>query len=268
MSRSIARMSFLGLVLALAGLAAASPLGAADRLMADVSEYLVRIDQSFAGKKIHIFGVFDPSTADRNDDGFLVKPPPPTDIVVILKGPPEVVTVRQKERVAGVWVNRHMAAFEDVPSFLSLASNRSLDLVAGPGVLARNGLSFEAAGRIARPAEAPEEKMFREALVRLKQDEGLFVAQAEPVRLRDGRLFHATLDLPSQAPVGRYSAAVFALQNGQVVTAQTIPIVVQKSGIEDALHKFAHGAPLLYGLFAVGAAMGFGLAAASVFNRP
>lgn len=244
----------------------AMPARGADILVADFSEHIIKIDQSFAGRRIHAFGLVSPEQP-RSQDGFVLAPPSPIDVVIRLTGPGSPVTVRRKEPIAGVWVNTRAATFTDVPGFQAILSNRPLAEIAAADVLERNALTEASAGALASGADEDTVGPFRDALVRLKRQEGLFVTLPGAITLRGGRLFHAAIDLPAQVPVGPYYALVLAFRDGEIVAAQTIPLVVQKAGLETYIYNFAHDFPLLYGIFAVLAAFGVGFAAASVFRR-
>src|SRR5690606_31280956 len=80
-------------------------LGAADEpeLVPDVSQRTVEIQYSFTGANLLLFG------AIVYPDGR--RPKKPADIVVILKGPDQSIIMREKEKVAGIWVNADRARF-------------------------------------------------------------------------------------------------------------------------------------------------------------
>src|SRR3546814_12618964 len=74
-------------------------LGAAAKpmLVPDVSQRSVEIYYSFSGAELLLFG------AIIYPDG---RPPKePADIVVILKGPSQSITMREKQKIAGMWIN-------------------------------------------------------------------------------------------------------------------------------------------------------------------
>jgi len=48
------------------------------------------------------------------------------DVIIVLRGPGRDMKVRKKEQVFGAWVNRSYVAFDNVPAFYALASNRPL----------------------------------------------------------------------------------------------------------------------------------------------
>ena len=48
------------------------------------------------------------------------------DIAVVLKGPTQSILVREKQKVAGMWVNADSARFRSAPSFYAIATSRPL----------------------------------------------------------------------------------------------------------------------------------------------
>src|SRR5690606_29357989 len=104
----------------LLALAAPLLLGAAQpRLVPDVSNRNVEIRYSFAGEQLLLFG------AIIYPDG---RPPEgATDIAVVLKGPVEPIVVREKRKVAGIWMNVGRVRFRSAPAFYAVASSRPLD---------------------------------------------------------------------------------------------------------------------------------------------
>ncbi len=281
--KRIARLCF-GLVLCGLGLLLARPDPArAESLVADLSEYLISISSNFSGARIHAFGVVS-RDAPQGEDSLLVERPEDPDIVLVLTGPPRTVTVRQKDQVAGIWVNRDSIRFTDVPAYAYVASNRPLDEIANGRVLVRNNIGLEnirmtteearrirvpqtpTAGEIRGPAST-RIATFKEALIRQKRAQGLYEENAAGVSIRAGRLFRAQIDLPAQVPVGNYTAKVYLLRNGAVVGAQTIPLYVEKGGLEHSIYEFSRDWPFAYGVAAVAIAALAGFGASSLFRR-
>ena len=88
------------------------------RLVPDVSQRHVEIRYSFSGAELLLFG------AIVYPDG---RPPEPgTDVAVVLKGPLERIVVREKQKVAGIWVNVGRVRFRSAPAFYAVASSRPL----------------------------------------------------------------------------------------------------------------------------------------------
>ena len=85
------------------------------QLVPDVSQREVQIQYSFTGADLLLFG------AIVYPGG--VRPDKPADIVVVLKGPEQSIQMREKQKVAGIWVNADSARFESAPSFYAMASS-------------------------------------------------------------------------------------------------------------------------------------------------
>ena len=68
-------------------------------LVPDVSQRNIEIAYSFTGAELLLFG------AILYPGGRVPGAEQPTDIVVVVKGPTQSVLVREKEKVAGIWVN-------------------------------------------------------------------------------------------------------------------------------------------------------------------
>jgi hypothetical protein len=66
---------------------------------------------------------------------------------------------------------------------------------------------------------------------------------------------------------GVYNAEIYSFNEGQLIGMQSIPINVEKVGVEATIYNFAHEHPALYGLFAVLMALGMGWVAGSLFNK-
>lgn len=238
---------------------------------ATLTETDVRVTSGFRGAKISVYGaVFDP--AGR-----------PSDVVVVVKGPVQPVRIARKIRVGGVWLNSRPVVFEGAPGFYRAASTRPLQDIARFGQLRKLGLGLDHLA-IAAPAERRVETRYgvkdmvvsalgddyyawRGAVVRLKQTAGLYSADADGVTFVDKGLFHARVDLPAEAPIGQYTARVILFQDGKPVSDRTLPLKVEKVGLERALYLLAHTHPWLYGLSSALLALGAGWAASRAFRR-
>ncbi len=231
----------------------------------------VRVTSSFRGARIVLYGaVFDPTAQ-------------PSDVVVIVRGPDAPLRMARKTRVAGVWVNSRPVVFEGAPGFYMAASTRPLSEIASFGTLRRLGAGVDHLA-INAPLEERTETRYgvrdvvvsrlgqdyldwRRAVVRLKEQSGLYAADEQGVTFVDRGLFKAEIDLPTAAPIGVYTAEIFLFQNGQPVSRRMRGLTVEKAGIERALYLFAHNRPWSYGLVSVAIALAAGWAASVVFRR-
>ena len=87
-------------------------------LVPEVSQHQIRVRQGFTGTDLLLFGaVLDPSGTWIGREH---------DIVVVLKGPTLPVQMREKQKIAGIWINADSTDFRSVPSFYALASSRPI----------------------------------------------------------------------------------------------------------------------------------------------
>lgn len=238
---------------------------------AALTETEVRVTSGFRGARIIVFGaVFDPT--DR-----------PSDVVVLVRGPDQPIRLARKTRVAGMWLNSRPVVFEGAPGFYMAASTRPLTDIARFGTLRRLGAGLDHLA-IAAPAEQRIETRYgvrdmvvsrlgadyldwRRAVVRLKQNAGLYAADSTKVRFVDNGLFRAEIALPTEAPIGTYQARIILFQDGQPVSMRERTLKVEKVGFERALYLFAHQRPWLYGLVSAAIALAVGWAASRAFRR-
>lgn len=254
---------FSAVFIGAAAAAAPAPARAAQeaRLSADLSDYAIQISSSFTGTSLILFGSIDgvePSPVNRNE----------WDVVVVVRGPDVPVTVRRKERLAGVWVNRSAVTFLNVPSYYFVASSRPLETITSEWALRRNGVGVANLNLLPRSRSSPEKlEEFREAVVRMQRVEGLIDEAPYGVTFRSDTLFRTEIDFPAKVPVGQYRVEVHLLKNGLFVDAQSLPLDVNKTGLERRIYELAHDTPLLYGILAVAIALGAGYLASLPFRR-
>jgi uncharacterized protein (TIGR02186 family) len=80
-------------------------------------------------------------------------------------------------------------------------------------------------------------------------------------------LYRALITIPSQVPVGTYTAETFLIDDGKVIAAATRDIHISKSGFERSVALAARQHGLFYGLASVILSLGLGWAAAVAFRR-
>ena len=248
----------LATALALASLA----LTGADSptLVPDVSSRQIQIRYTFAGAQLLLFGaIVYPS-------GRVPKNPP--DVVVVVKGPAEPIIVREKQRIAGIWMNADSSRFRSAPSFYAVASSSPISKLVDERTAAIYELGVHnlqlSPGTTALPDRA---RRFEAGLLDLRQRQGLYSESDHGVEITDGVLYRATINIPSQVPVGTYTAETFLVANGRVLAAATRDIDIGKSGFERFVALAARRHSALYGLFAVFLSLALGWSAAAIFRR-
>ena len=212
-------------------------------ILADISSHRVEIHSAFTGTQLLVFGA-------RNDTG---------DIVVVVRGPEANATVRKKERVAGIWINRQQETIEAIPQFYRIASSKALDQV-------RQFRLFEALA-ILPPLQEQESEDFHQALKAMLSEENLYSKQLGSIEFMGPTLFKAVFDFPDNMPRGNYTAEAYLFNDGALMGMHAIPVEVYKIGSDALMHETAHQYSLLYGLFAVLMALTVGSASSWLFKR-
>jgi|APSaa5957512535_1039671.scaffolds.fasta_scaffold03644_4 uncharacterized protein (TIGR02186 family) len=226
--------------------------GLAQAVVADLSDHLIAVTTGFAGAKLLLFGAIEGAAAD---------------VVVVVRGPGEQIVVRRKERLGGIWINRHELVFGGVPAYYHLASSQPLENIASDRILARHDIGLDHI-RLQNPDGANGNLSdFRDALIRNKQRLGLYPETYGQITLLGNRLFRSDIYFPSNVPTGTYNVTVYLMRNSKVISAQTTPLVVSKIGFGAQTFAFAHSHSALYGIVALALALFAGWFAGAVFKR-
>jgi uncharacterized protein (TIGR02186 family) len=238
----------------------------AETVEADVSTRSVSITSGYTGTEIIIFGTVENSRQPSPEAGTY-------DVVVVVEGTPAPVVVRKKARVGGLWANASAIRFASFPSYYAIASTRPIDELAEASVLNKNEIGFghvrmmPSGSARNMPSDADEIARFRDAVIRLKQRDRLYVTADYGVTFIGRSLFRSTLTLPPNVPVGPLTARVYLLKDGKMLSTYTSKVTMERAGLERFLHDAAYERPLLYALAAIALASLAGLAAAFAFRR-
>lgn len=243
----------------------ANPLLPSERVQADISTRTVGITSSFTGTEIIVFGAISNARDISSGDTEY-------NVVVIVEGVGSSLVARQKSNVGGIWVNTNALHFRLVPSYYAIASTRPLDEITESIILDQHGIGFGHISMQVREdaenaAKADEIARYKEAVIRLKQKQRLYVQDEFGVVFVGTSLFRATIDLPANVPVGPLSARVHLFRDGILLDTFSSQVQLEREGIGRYLYNFAIGYPLLYGIAAVFVAGGAGWAASAFFSR-
>jgi uncharacterized protein (TIGR02186 family) len=229
-------------------------------LVPDVSARTIEIRYSFTGAQLLLFGaILYPGGR---------APSRTPDVAVVVKGPVQPILVREKQKVAGIWMNADSHRFRSAPGYYAIASSRPIrelvdERTAAIYELGLNDLQLSPGGG----ALPEKERRFEAGLLDLRKREGLYAENPQGVEISEGVLYRARISIPSQVPVGTYTAETFLIDNGKVVAAATRDIEIGKSGFERFVAESARRHGFLYGLASVLLSLGLGWAAAWAFAR-
>ena len=241
--------------------AAPLALGAAKpRLVPDVSQSEIQIQYSFTGAELLLFGAIlypggrTPSQAP--------------DVAVVLKGPLERIVLREKQKVAGIWMNVERVRFRSAPAFYAVASSRPLarlvdERAASIYELGLDNLQLSPGGGVA----ADVQRRFERGFIELRRRHQLYAEYPRGVEISEGVLYRARIFIPARVPVGAYTAETFLIQDGRVIAGAVREIRIEKLGFERFVADAAEQWSLAYGIVAVALSLLLGWAASALFQR-
>lgn len=252
-------MAASGAALRLVCLAALFALAATHRaharsepLLIDLSTHVIKIDSSFTGTSILLFGATDV----------------PGDVIIVVRGPTAPMVVRRERRSLGIWVNRDAVAFRDVPLYYAVASSRPLFDVLDESLLRKYEIGVDHVPLNTAWSRTTENIAdFRAALRRERQRDRLYTREVGHVVFIDANLFRAELSFPARVSTGAYAAEAYLVQKGQVVSRKSVVLNVKKTGLSADLSDFARRNEAIYGLIAIVAALVAGWIGSLAFRK-
>ena len=255
--RAPACLTRLGL-LALFGLAGAA--ARAEQIVATLSHDHVFITSNFAGTDLALFGSIerDAATVARVGD---------YAVVVTVRGPRGSVTVREKLARGPFWLNLDQRKYIVTPAFIEILSNKPLDQIASPEQRQKALIGVDPLVPSQGASDKPDDPRFREALIRLRREQGLFREDAKAVTLLKADLFKAQIRIPGTAPLGAYDVDVAVFSDGLSLAKTSLKFTVNKRGAEQRIAAYARESALAYGLAVVALALMAGWLASVIFRR-
>jgi uncharacterized protein (TIGR02186 family) len=230
------------------------------RLVPDVSQNRIEIRYSFTGAELLLFGaILYPGGRAPAEDA---------EIAVVVKGPVQPLVVREKQKVAGIWMNVEAARFRSAPSFYAVASSKPLSRLVDERTAAIYELGLQNLQLSPGSGATPEvQRRFEAGLIDLLQRQQLYFEDSKGVEITEGVLYRARITIPAQVPVGDYTAETFLIQDGRVIAGAVRDIHIEKLGFERFVADAAERWSFAYGLVAVALSLLLGWGAATLFRR-
>lgn len=246
---------FILLIGALFALSANKPT-----LVPDVSQDKVSIRGDFNGAQLLLFGAITYPPGTRNRDK--------ADIVVVLKGPTQSIVVREKQQIAGIWINAASSEFRSAPGYYAVASSRPVqeivdDKTADIYELGLDHLQLSPAGAI----NSGEINRFVDGLVDLNTRGRLYKNLPNSVEIEGDVLYKARINIPASVPIGEYTAETFLIIDGRVEAAEIKEITIEKTGFGRFITNLSQEYGFFYGLLAVLISVLLGWAAGYAFRK-
>jgi uncharacterized protein (TIGR02186 family) len=229
-------------------------------LVPDVSHREVEIRYSFSGAELLLFGAIVYPGGRAPTEG--------ADIAVVLKGPMERIVVREKQQVAGIWMNVGRARFRSAPSYYAVASSRPLrqiidERTAAIYELGLQNLQLSPGGG----TTTEEQRRFEQGLIDLRRRNQLYIEDPRAVEITAGALYRVRINIPARVPVGTYTAETFLIRNGRVIAGAVREIRIEKFGFERFVAQAAERHAFAYGIVAVAVSLLLGWGANLAFSR-
>lgn len=234
----------------------------AETLVTSLSSHRVAITSNYTGTSIVVFGAIEPDAQTVPRSGSY-------DIVLTVRGPRQMTVVREKQRAGIFWINNETQKFPAAPMYLGVLSSRPLEEIGSDALRKRQKIGLAAI------VDAPdftlsregEDVPFRQALVRLKKEDDLYIELHRGVSFLTPTIFRAAVPLPAISPLGNYDIEIALFADGVVLTKQFSNFELVKTGFEQDVAAMAHERPLFYGLAVAAIALLFGGLANILFRR-
>jgi len=230
------------------------------RLVPDVSQDRIEIAYSFTGAELLLFG------AILYPGGRV--PTERVDVAVVVKGPMQPLVVREKQKVAGVWMNVESTRFRSAPAFYAVASSRPIGELIEERTAAIYELGLQNLSLSPGGGKSPDvQRRFESGLIDLMRRQQLFIEDPDGVSITGGVLYRGRITIPARVPVGDYTAETFLIRDGRVIAGAVRDIRVEKHGFERFVAEAADDWSIAYGIAAVTLSLLLGWGASAVFRR-
>ncbi|MHA6263428.1 TIGR02186 family protein [Arenibacterium sp. CAU 1754] len=230
-----------------------------EEVVLGLSRDKVAITTSFDGSEILIFG------AVKREEPIPTEAP--LEVVITVTGPFAPVTVRRKAKKFGIWVNTDAVEVDAAPSFYAVATTAPLREVLRDVEDLRQRISINRVIRsVGAPSNIKDSANFTKAVIRIRQDQGLYQMLEGQVALDEQTLFRTAIELPSNLTEGDYATRIFLTRNGEIVSSYETSIDVRKVGLERWLFVLSRENAPLYGLMSLAIAIAAGWGASAAFR--
>lgn len=230
----------------------------AEEVVLGLSHDTVSISTNFDGSDILIYGAVKRETPIAEA---------PLEVLVTVAGPFQPLTVRRKERRFGIWVNVDAVEIDAAPSFYAVATSGPWSEVISDTEDLRHKISVPRAIRsVGAPVGVENAQAFSEAVIRVREEKGVYMLLEDAVRVREETLFDTAIRLPANLIEGSYVTRVFLARDRDVITSFDTVIEVRKVGLERWLYELSRNQPLAYGVLALALAIAAGWSASAIFR--
>ena len=224
-------------------------------VISDIDKSNIELSTRFDGTSLLVFGAISPED-DR------------ASLLVEVVGPPTSVDIRKKVQIWGIWVNKKIAQFQNIPSFYQISISNSEHPILEQIQYHKLKSIFYDFLEItsARNHENSTEQYYGE-LTRLKKKLGNLSTFEEKINIIENKLFSYKVNLPKKIHPGIYKIRITLIdQEGVELSKSEQSVKVSKVGLQEFLSSNSKNNPVFYGLFSVVIALFLGFSAAQLFR--
>ena len=224
-------------------------------VISNIDKSDIELSTRFDGTSLLVFGAL----TLENDS---------TSLLVEVVGPPTSVNIRKKVEVWGIWVNKKVAQFRDIPSFYQISiSNPKHPVLMEIENQKLKSLFYDFLQTTSTSVESNSAQKYYDELTRLKKKLGKLSTFEEKIDIIDKKLFSYKVKLPKKIHPGIYKIKMTLIdQQGIEFSKSEQSVKVSKVGIQEFLSYNSENNPVFYGLFSVIIALFLGFSAAQLFR--
>lgn len=221
-------------------------------MISAISTNEIKIDSSFTGQKILLFGA-------KSEVG---------DLVIIIRGPEKDFIVNKKGKTLGVWHNAKRIKFNNVYSYYSFFTTntdlKNSNLLKKLEIGEKN-IKFQSNKPLKELEDA--EIKFSMELIKDLSENSLYQKNSDEIQFLDETLFKVMLEFPKNIPKGEYLVEIYLIDDGNLSAFQAIPIYVNQVGFNATIKNMAHNQSFRYSIIAILLAVSAGFIANYIFNK-
>jgi uncharacterized protein (TIGR02186 family) len=224
-------------------------------VISDIDKSDIELSTRFDGTSLLVFGAL----TLENDS---------TSLLVEVVGPPTSVNIRKKVEVLGIWVNKKVAQFQDIPSFYQISISNPKHPILKELEYQRLKSIFNDFLEITTLSQDGNSlEQYYDELARLKKKLGKLSTFEEKINIIDKKLFSHKVNLPKKIHPGVYKIKMTLIdQQGIEISGSEQSVKVSKVGVQEFLSSNSKNNPVFYGLFSVIIALFLGFSAAQLFR--
>ena len=224
-------------------------------VISDIDKSDIELSTRFDGTRLLVFGAL----TLENDS---------TSLLVEVVGPSTSVNIRKKVQVWGIWVNKKVAMFQDIPSFYQISiSNPKHPVLMEIENQKLKSLFYDFLKTTSTPEDGDSAQQYHNELTRLKKKLGKLSTFEEKINIIDKKLFSYKVNLPKKIHPGIYKIKMTLIdQQGIELSKSEQSVKVSKVGVQEFLSHNSKNNPVFYGLFSVIIALFLGFSAAQLFR--